>query len=307
MQNAITGSLFLILLAGAAAAQERIAEQDGLGIVLEELLTERGTINLEFGTTISASSIDGVSGLYQTIETWTGEFISVPVDLGVTDRQTDTVLGTLGLRYGLTARSEIYARATLRYDNVRFSDETNGLTESLSSSAFQSLIAGMNYRFSEDGEQPGLIGFAEVALLENTAARGTDIETGRSGAVGVTAYRVLDPVVLSLTTGYAANLERTVGADILDPGDNVFFNPSIGFAVNNELTLTGGFNLNYATQADERNSTRQGSRNTTSDLQFGLAYAWDKQTTLRADVSTRVLGDDTFTAALFLTRKFGRD
>jgi hypothetical protein len=65
MQNAITGSLFVILLAGAAAAQERIAEQDGLGIVLEELLTERGTINLEFGTTISASSIDGVSGLYQ--------------------------------------------------------------------------------------------------------------------------------------------------------------------------------------------------------------------------------------------------
>lgn len=248
-----------------------------------------------------------MSGLYQTIETWTGEFISVPVDLGVTDRQTDTVLGTLGLRYGLTARSEIYARATLRYDNVRFSDETNGLTESLSSSAFQSLIAGMNYRFFEDGEQPGLIGFAEVALLENTAARGTDIQTGRSGAVGVTAYRVLDPVVLSLTTGYAANLERTVGADILDPGDNVFFNPSIGFAVNNELTLTGGFNLIYATQADERNSTRQGSRNTTSDLQFGLAYAWDKQTTLRADVSTRVLGDDTFTAALFLTRKFGRD
>ncbi len=67
------------------------------------------------------------------------------------------------------------------------------------------------------------------------------------------------------------------------------------------------FNQNYATQADERNSTRQGSRNTTSDLQFGLAYAWDKQTTLRADVSTRVLGDDTFTAALFLTRKFGRN
>lgn len=307
MRYAITGSLFLILLAGAATAQERIAEQDGLGIVLEELLTERGAVNLEFGTTISASRIDGVSGLYETIQTGTGEYVSVPIDLGVTDRQADTVLGTFGLRYGLTARSEIYARATLRYDNAGFTDVTNGLTESLSDSAFQSLIAGMNYRFLEDGERPGLIGFAEVALLENTTARGTDFETGRSGAVGVTAYRVLDPVVLSLTTGYAANLERTVGADILDPGDNIFLNPSIGFAVNNELTLTGGFNLNYATQADERNSTRQGSRNTTSDLQFGLAYAWEKQTTLRADVSTRVLGDDTFTAALFLTRKFGRN
>ncbi len=118
MQYAITGSLFLILLAGAATAQERIAEQDGLGIELEELLTERRTIRLEFGTTISASSSDGISGLYQTIQTGTGEYVSVPIDLGVTERQADTVLGTFGLRYGLTARSEIYARATLRYDNT---------------------------------------------------------------------------------------------------------------------------------------------------------------------------------------------
>jgi hypothetical protein len=307
MQYAITGSLFLILLAGAATAQGRIAEQDGLGIELDELLTERGTIRLEFGTTISASSSDGISGLYQTIQTGTGEYVSVPIDLGVTDRQADTVLGTFGLSYGLTSRAEIYAWATMRYDDVRFTDTTTELTESLSSSAFQSLITGMSYSFIEEGEYPGLIGFAEFALLENTTARGTDFETGRSGAVGVTAYRVLDPVVLSLTTGYAANLERTVGADILDPGDNIFFNPSIGFAVNNELTLTGGFNLNYATDADELNSNRQGSRSTTADLQFGLAYAWDETTTLQADTSIQTLGGDNFILGLSLTRELGKE
>ena len=274
---------------------------------MEELLTERGTIRLELGTTFSASQSDGISGLYQTIQTGTGEYVSVPIDLGVTDRQADTVLGTFGLSYGLTARAEIYAWATLRYDDVRFTDATTGLTESLSSSAFQSLIAGMNYSFIEEGDHPGLIGFAEVALLENTTARGTDFETGRSGAVGVTAYRVLDPVVLSLTTGYAANLKRTVGADIIDPGDNIFFNPSIGFAVNNELTLTGGFNLNYATNADELNSIRQGSRDTTADLQFGLAYAWDETTTLHADTSIQTVGGDNFILGLSPTRELGKE
>ncbi len=69
MRYAVTWYLLLILLAGSATAEERISEQDGLGIVLEELLTERGTISFEFGTTISASSIVGVLGLYQTIET----------------------------------------------------------------------------------------------------------------------------------------------------------------------------------------------------------------------------------------------
>lgn len=56
MQYAITGSLFLITLAGAATVQDRTAEQDGFGIELKERLTERGTIRLDFGATISASS-----------------------------------------------------------------------------------------------------------------------------------------------------------------------------------------------------------------------------------------------------------
>jgi hypothetical protein len=67
MRYAVTWSLLLILLAGAGVSQERIAEQDGLGTELEELLSECGTIKLDIGTTISASRIDGISGLYQTI------------------------------------------------------------------------------------------------------------------------------------------------------------------------------------------------------------------------------------------------
>ena len=67
MRYAITGSLFLITLAGAATVQDRIAEQDGFGIELEERLTERGTIPLDFGATISASSYLRGVGQYRTI------------------------------------------------------------------------------------------------------------------------------------------------------------------------------------------------------------------------------------------------
>ncbi len=65
MRHAVTWSLLLILLAGAAVAKERVAEQDGLVIELEECCSPSAEpFFLEFGTTISASSSDGISGLY---------------------------------------------------------------------------------------------------------------------------------------------------------------------------------------------------------------------------------------------------
>ena len=295
-----------VLIAGSALAQERIAEQDGLGIELEELLTGQGTFRLEFGTTLRASRRDGISGLFQTIQTGAGEFVTIPIDIGATDRQAETLLGTIGMRYGLSARSEIYSRATLRYDHSRFTDSISGDTESRSNSSFQSLIVGMNYRFVDEGERPGVIGFADVSLAENTSVRSTNLQFGKSGTLGFTAYRVLDPVVLSVTAGYRANLSRTVDGNRINPGDTLFINPSVGFAVNNELTLTGGLGLNFS-GADKLNGVTQGTRNTDADLQFGLAYAWDRNTTLRADARAEALGDRNVTMGLTLTRSFGRN
>jgi hypothetical protein len=290
---------------GPALAQERILEQDGIAIELEELLSDKGTFRLEFGTTFASSRQDGISGLYQTIQTGAGDFVSLPVELGVTDRTSDTILATFGLRYGLTAKSELYSRLTLRHDEARFVDTATGQTETLSDSALQSLVLGANYRFQDEGAGPGLIGFADVAALENTAARGTDFASGTSGTLGFTAYRVLDPLVLSVTAGYRASFARDTGADRVDPGDIFFINPSIGFAVNNEVTLTGGIGLNFV--GDDRvNGTDRDTGRTDAELQFGLAYAWDKNTTLRADARTEVLGDRSFTAGITVTRKFDR-
>ncbi len=300
------GVSFCGAIAAPASAQDQIAEQDGLGIELEELLSEKGTFRLEFGTTLSAAREKGVTGLFQTIETGTGDFVTVPIDIGSTDRQSETVLGDIGLRYGLSTRSEVYARATLRTDRAQFTDSTTGLTETLSDASFQSLVIGMNYRFVDEGERLGLIGFADVALLENTAARGTDLQPGRSGTLGFTTYRVLDPVVLSLTAGYRANLDRTFGDDVIDPGDILFINPSVAFAVNNELTLTSGFGLDFSGD-DRLNGIALGGRSTSADLQFGMAYAWSENTTLSADTRTEVLRDNNFTAGITLTHKFGRN
>jgi hypothetical protein len=162
------------VLPSMAAAQGVASEQDGLGIELEELLSDKGTFVLEFGGTFNASRQKGVGGQYQTIQTGTGEFVSVPIDVGSTDRRADTVLATVGLRNGLSAKSEIYSRAALRHDNSRFTNNATSETESLSESTLQNLVVGINHRFEDRGARPGLIGFADVAVLQNTAASGTN-------------------------------------------------------------------------------------------------------------------------------------
>lgn len=296
----------LALAPCVAFAQTKIEEQDGLGLTLEELISEKGVLRFEFGTTMSASRSDGVAGLFQSIQTGTGEYVSVPVEVGSTDRRSETAITKFGLRYGLTARSEVYARALSRFEQSLSSDSTTGVSRSSSNASFQNFVLGANYRLLDDGRFPGVIGFADVAVIENAAARGTQLRYGRSGTIGVTAYRVLDPVVLSLTAGYRINLERGVDGTRLDPGDALFINPSVGFAVNNELTLTGGFGLNFVSP-DKRAGVAQRARETNADLQFGLAYAWNKNTTLRADARTEVLGERDFTVGLTLTRKIGRE
>jgi hypothetical protein len=54
------------------------------------------------------------------------------------------------------------------------------------------------------------------------------------------------------------------------------------------------------------NGAHQDNRSTSADLQFGLADAWDKNTTLRADTRTETLGDNNVTLGLTLTRKLGK-
>ncbi|MDZ7905476.1 MAG: hypothetical protein U5N55_06675 [Cypionkella sp.] len=244
-----------------------------------------------------------MSGLYENHTRWRRQFCIGAYRCRLYPKAGGkTFFGSVGLRYGLTAKSEIYTRATLRYSQSRFTDTATGMVENLSDSSLQSVIVGMNYRFVDEGEYPGVIGFADIAIAENTAAQGTNFQSGKSGTIGFTAFRVLDPVVLSLTAGYRANAVRTVDGNQIDPGDTPFINPSIGFAVNNELTMTSGFVLDF-TSADMRNGATIGTRNTNADLQFGLAYAWDKNTTLRADARSEVLGEGSFTAGITLTRK----
>lgn len=137
----------------------------------------------------------------------------------------------LGIRYGINNDIEVYGRAT----------DTNNFT------------LGLNVQLSPDKDTAALTGFAEVSK-DDTAM------------IGLTAYRSIDPVVLSITTGYQKSLDKLW-----------FINPSIGFVANSEVTLTAGSNMSFR-QLDT----------TQTALELGLGYSVSKQDTLSVKLQTDI-------------------
>ena len=168
---------------------------------------------------------------------------------------------------------------------------------------FSEFVIGVNHQFSQDEDTPALLGFAELSFIENTAIDGTDLIFGKTWQVGFTIYRIIDPVVLSLTTGYRYARSRDVNDQTLNPGDLLFINPSVGFAVNNEVTLTGGLVLKFRGR-DQIEGNNLGLRTSQTDLEFGLGFAPSDSITLNFNVLANISGNTGAQTGFNLLYKF---
>ena len=301
---AVLIAVYSVCSSGGAQEKDDPQKQDKIDLALERVLINKGGVKVEIGMTYNASMSDGTTGAFATIQTGTGTLVSVPVGLGTSRREAETLVGTTAVRYGLTSRSELFARGSAVYTHTRTTDGITGLTTAVDDARFLRVVAGVNYQFLEEGKRPGLVGFADVALSENVAFTGSEFVFARSGMVGLTAYKVIDPVVLSLTGGWRPAFSRDVSGIRVDPRDILFLAPALSFAVNNEVTLIGGLSVRFE-GADEVGGITQGARRTRADMGFRLAYAWSQNVTLRMNARMDAIGEGGLTVGMNLSRKFG--
>lgn len=257
-----------------------------LPLTVEDLLTTKDQYRLELGVNYANSDRRNVDSRFDLIQTGSGSFVLLPVDVGEERRSSDFMAIILGFRYGVTSDTEIFTRLTATASEIRF--QNNMGTGNYSNQQLSDFVVGVNHKFSDDNDTPALLGFAEISLAENTTADGSDYVHGKTRQVGFTAYRSIDPVVLSVTSGYRYAGKRDINTQSVDPGDLFFINPSVGFAVNHEVTLTSGVQLKFRGK-DKVNGNSIGIRTSATDLMFGLGYAASKRMTLnfttRADIS----------------------
>ena len=195
-------------------------------------------------------------------------------------------MGTLGLRYGLTGKAEIFARTSYLQSSSHSSDVLG--TSSHSENRFADAWAGINYQFKKDDDTPALLGFAEIALRDKHEKSSSSF---KSALVGLTTYKAIDPVVFSFTTAYRFNQSRKDGAANYKPGNLLLLNPSIAFAVNDRVTLTTGMQWTNR-QADTWDGKAQGFRRTSSDLLLGVGYGISKGSTINLTFKSNVSGSN---------------
>ncbi|SMN16437.1 probable periplasmic protein NMA1084 [uncultured Candidatus Thioglobus sp.] len=265
------------------AFQNSLAE---LPLTIENVITNKGKFKLDLSLSYNNLELQGVQasdGIL--IQIGPTSFVNVLSKVVQTQINSDVLITSIGARYGLNDNLESYLRANYLNISSRITDLSG--TSSTSDSKLADVWAGVNYQFSKDTDTPALLGSIETALYEKHT---TENAKFKSHQIGITTYRAIDPIVLSLTSGYRFNQIRKDNSTNYKPGNFFFISPSVGFAVNDTITLNTGFQwLNK--QPDKIGDITQGARSTTTDLILGMGYGQAKNsiinTTLKANISGR--------------------
>lgn len=272
------GTLIFLLLSHTAHAD--------LPLSIEDLLTDKGKLKLELSVAYGNHDRQGLAvGEPLLLQTGPTSFISLPTRIGETKTNSDALVATAGLRYGLTARTEIFSRASALYRHTRSSSALSEPSRQ-QESRFADAWLGLNHQFKKDDATPAVLGFVELALREKHQNSSSSL---KSFLLGLSAYKAIDPVVFSLTAATRLNQSRKDGNSSYKPGNLLLLNPSIAFAVNDQVTFTGGVQWT-AQQADRQDGQAQGFRRTSTSLLLGVGYGISKDSTINLSFKANASG-----------------
>ncbi len=244
-----------------------------LPLTIEDIISDKGAFRFNSSVVYVNSELSGLEmGAPLLIQTGDTSFTTVPTEVSEFKGDVDIVVTSIGVRYGWSARAELYGRASYLDTNMR----STGQVGEQRDGSFSSAWLGLNYQFSLDNKTPALIGFVEGALSEKQQH---DSVSAKSWVFGVTSYRAIDPVVLSITAGYGWNARRDDGDISRDPGDFFWLEPSVSFAVNERITLITGVQWT-SRKAGVVDGTSNGIRQSNTDFTLGFGYGVAKGNSL---------------------------
>ena len=213
------------------------------------------------------------------------QFISVPSQIGDSESYSDTTILSLSGKYGFNTRTELYSRTTGLVTQNRQS--AFGKNQYQSDSYVSDMWLGINHVFVQEGENPAFVAFAELPVYESGITKSSSL---KALLVGFTSYRVTDPIIFSVTSAYKTHLSRKQeDGSSHKPSSYFLLAPSVGFAVNADVTLNMGWQWRNVSAAQQQGQTI-GLRQTVTDLTMGAGWGISKKSTLMFNVKTNISG-----------------
>ena len=248
-----------------------------LPLNIEDIMTDKGKLKLDASVTyINSESSRSELAAPIYIQTGSASFIPVPTEIQENGSNSDMLVGTLDLRYGLTGNTEIYGSGSYLWrEDRRFDGESSKTRDK----HLSDVSLGISHTFLKDDKNPALIGFLEGTVYEKSRGKAS---SGKSWLIGATTYKAIDPVVLTLTAAYRINGSKTLSDDVKYKAGNYWMlNPNISFAANDRISLTGGIQW-LGKQPDRLGGKKESARNTSTYAHLGAGFGFSKATSLNA-------------------------
>lgn len=199
------------------------------------------------------------------------------------------LVGTLGLRYGLTGDTDLYGNASYLWREERTFDGETAESGRQRNKHLSDISLGISHTFLKDDKKPALIGFVEGTAYEKSRGKAS---SGKSWLLGATTYKAIDPVVLSLTTAYRFNGSKMLNdGQKFKAGNYWLVNPNISFAANDRISLTGGIQW-LGSQPNRLDGKRESVSNTATYAHFGVGFGFTKATSLNASARFNISGQN---------------
>lgn len=261
-----------------------------LPLSIEDLLTDKGKLKLEASLGyVNSESRRAEPAAPVYIQTGSASFVPVPTGIQENGRNSELIAATLGLRYGLTGRTDLYGSGSYVLREERSFDGETAQSSKSRSRNLSDVSLGISHTFLQDGKNPALIGFIESTVYEKSRGKAA---SGKSWLIGATTYKAVDPVVLSLTAAYRFNGSKTLSDGLKYQAGNYWLvNPNIAFAANDRISLTGGIQW-IGAQPDRLDGQKESARNTATYAQLGAGYGFSKATSLNASARFNISGQN---------------
>lgn len=249
-------------------------------VKVDEFLTEKNKIQSDVSISyVNIQRNNGDVGLIE-YQSANGDFVVVPTYVGSIESQSDRLIYSLALRYGLNKDVEVFGFGNL-YSSTERTLSASG-TSSHSNSGFSSSGIGGVYQVRSEDDYPAVLVGGTIDLIDHDETLKKNFYL-KSGSVFVSSYYTSDPIVFFLKASYGYNGSHTNGSHSLETGNVFSITPQIHFAVNPYTSLNWGVHYQY-----KQKDTYDGNAISTNQSQlgwlFGASYEINAKSVISADM-----------------------